>query len=93
MLETTGVIHTQHSPDALQFWLLVIGACFFGANGIWACYWPISFQRRYIPQLRRLQRSALSKETERKLAVFGKCWGIVLILLCSYLVHIIGVAA
>lgn len=91
-LESQGVIHSPRPPDVLQFWGLVVGACFFAANGIWACYWPVSFQRRYIPQLRRIRRDALTREAEQKLEVSGKCWGIAFLLLCSYLVHIIGVA-
>lgn len=93
MMEAGGVIHTHRPPDRLQFWLLGIAACFFGANGVWACYWPISFMRRCIPQLGRMQGSALSEEAERTFSTFGKCLGVVLILLCSYLVHVIGVAA
>ena len=91
MLESKGVIHSPRPSDALQFWGLVAGACFFAANGIWACYWPISFQRLYIPQLRRVRRDVLPERAERTLAVSGRCWGIAFLILCSYLVHIIGV--
>ena len=92
-LEAKGVIHSPHSVDALQFCLSALGAFFFGANGVWACYWPISFQRRYIPQLRNIKPDTLSDEAKHTLAISGKCWGAAMILLCSYLVHLIGVAA
>lgn len=57
-----------------------------------SCYWPISFQRCYIPQLRHVSEDALSDETKQKLAMSGKCWGVVFILLCSYLVYVTSAA-
>lgn len=93
MLEAEGLIHSPRPADALQFYLWVIGDLFFCANGVWACYWPLSFQRRYIPQLRSMQEDALSKGAKKRLVISGKCWGAALILVSSYLTHLIGVAA
>src|SRR6266700_3969751 len=68
-LEAKALIHSPRLADGLPLYSAAIAACFFGANAVWACYWPISFQRAYIPQLRRVQTGDLSREAKRTLAL------------------------
>src|SRR5258708_17600596 len=56
VLSTSGAIHTPQPRDTFQFCSMVLASIFLGANGIWPCYWPISFQPVYLPQLRRVHQ-------------------------------------
>ena len=48
-LERIGVLHPLRQREALQFYSLVFATLFFAVNGVCACYWPITFQRVFIP--------------------------------------------
>jgi len=85
-----GVLRPFHPADALQFYSLVVATFFFALNGVSACYWPIAFQRVYIPRLRLVREADLSPKSGRILAIFGKCWGVLLLLTCSYFVHVLS---
>ena len=90
-LGRSGVLHPLHPEDTLQFYSLVFATFFFAVNGVGACYWPIAFQRVYNPRLRDVRDVDLSPKTRRILVVFGKCWGVLLLLTCSYLVHVLNI--
>lgn len=89
-LGRSGVVHSLHPADSLQFYLLVFATFFFAVNGVSACYWPIAFQRVYNPRLRHLRDGDLSSKTTRVLVISGKCWGVLLLLTCSYFVHVLA---
>lgn len=90
LLGTGAAIHSPHFTGAFQFYSLLFAAFFLGANGVWACYWPISFQRIYIPKLRHVQEVDLPAKTKRIFVICGRSWGVLLLLASAYLVHILG---
>jgi hypothetical protein len=91
-LGRSGIVHSLHPADTLQFYLLVFAAFFLAVNAVGACYWPIAFQRIYNPRLRQVNEVDLSPKTRRILEIFGRCWGVLLLISCSYLVHILSTA-
>jgi hypothetical protein len=91
-LGRSGVLRKLHPANTLQFYLLVFAALFFAVNGVGACYWPVAFQRVYIPRLRHVRDVDLSPKTKKMLVMFGKCWGVLFLITCSYLVHVLNAA-
>ena len=89
-LGRSGVLHPLHPADTLQFSSLVFATFFFAVNGVSACYWPIAFQRVYNPRLRHVRDVDLSPKTTRILVISGKCWGVLLLLTCSYFLHVLA---
>ena len=87
VLRSSTSIHVPQSRGAFELCSMVLAAAFLGANGIWACYWPISFQRVYIPQLRCVEELDLSPKAAHRLAILGKSWGVVFLLACSFVVY------
>jgi hypothetical protein len=89
-LDRSGVLHPLHLADSLQFYSLVFATFFFAVNGVSACYWPVAFQRVYNSRLRHVSDVDLSPKTTRILIISGKCWGVLLLLTCSYFVHVLA---
>ena len=86
-LRRSGVFHPFIPRDALQFYSLVFATIFFAVNAVGACWRPIAFQRVYNARLRHVRDADLSPKTKRLLETTGKCWGVLLILTCSFLVY------
>ena len=86
-LRSSGILHPAYPNDGFQFYSLVFATLFIGANAVGACCWPIVFQRVYNPRLRHVRDDDLSPKAKRLLEVTGTCWGVLLILTCSYLVY------
>ena len=91
-LGRSGVLRTLHPTSTLQFYLLVFATLFFAVNGVGGCYWPVAFQRVYIPRLRHVRDADLSPKKKKMLVMFGKCWGVLFLITCSYLVHVLNAA-
>jgi hypothetical protein len=89
-LGRSGVLHSIRPPDTLQFYLLVVATLFFAVCGVGACYWPIAFQRVFNSRLRHTRDLDLPQNAVRALAISGKCWGVLMLVACSYFAHVLA---
>jgi hypothetical protein len=78
--------------DPLQLSLNGFGAVFLGTLGIIACFWPQAFMRAFVPALRRVPEAAIEARSKNVIEKVSKIVGAMLLLACSYIVHLIAVA-
>jgi len=73
-----------HVHDPLQLRLLPLGAIAFLGFGIFECIWPMRFMEWFVPALRG-KTANLDAPDSRKVALIGKCFGVISLLVSVFL--------